>query len=171
MSQLKRDSHTPPNTNTMTSHPLAIKANGEFIGAVNQWSPEMSMDVNPVYEFGSFTGPYGGLFGQPYEMVPGNMTNLTIRVQRYDLYPLQMERAFGTTSLDMLSRDPGVPGQSGQFSLRERWSAPNAADGFIIVYDGCWFTNIGRTISSTDNRIINVNASIVFTSRRREPIG
>ena len=161
---------TPPNTRTQTSHPLVILANGVPIGAINQWAPEQNLAVEPVYEFGSFTGPFGGVFGAPYEQVPGNISNLQIRVQRYDLYSNQMERAFGTASLDMLSNDPGDPNVTGLFTLRERWVSPNAAERYAIQYEGCWFTNIGRTLQSTDNRIINVNATIVYTCRSRVQI-
>lgn len=158
---------TPPNTRTQTSHPLVILANGIPIGAINQWQPEMTLDVNPVFEFGSFTGPYGGSFGQPYEKVPGNLGGMTIRVQRYDIYSQQMERAFGTASLDMLSNDPGQSETTGLFTLRERWATPRQADRYAIQYEGCWFSNIGRTYSTTDNRIVNVNATIEYTCRTR----
>lgn len=158
---------TPPNTRTQTSHSLVILANGVPIGAVNQWQPDQSLDVNPVHEFGSFTGPFGGVFGQPYEMVPGNINGMTLRIQRYDIYTTQMERAFGTASLDMLSNDPGDPNVTGLFTLRERWAAPNAQNRYAIQYEGCWFTNIGRTLSTTDNRIVNVSAALVYTCRTR----
>lgn len=165
MTTVIRTNLTPPNTRTQTSHPLVILANGQPIGAINSWQPEQTMDVNPVHELGSFTGPFGGVFGQPYEMVPGNITGMTIRVDRYDLYSAQMERAFGTADLEMLSNDPGDPNVTGLFTLRERWISPQAR--YAIQYEGCWFTNIGRTISSTDNRIINVNASLVYTAKTR----
>ena len=162
---------TPPNTRTQTSHPLVILANGRAIGAINQWSPEQNLGVEPVYEIGSFTGPFGGVFGAPYEMVPGNISGMQIRVQRYDLFSEQMEAAFGTTSLDMLSNDPGDPNVTGLFTLRERWVSPRASERYAIQYEGCWFTNIGRQISATDNRIINVNATLVYTAKTRVQVG
>lgn len=159
----------PPNTRTQTSHSLVIVANGIPIGAVNQWNPDQTLATTPLFEFGSFTGPFGTDFGSPYETVPGNLSNMQIRVQRYDLYSAQMERAFGTRSLEMLTREVGDPNITGALTLRERWTAPNTQDRYAMLYEGCWFTNIGRTYSSTDSRIINVNATIVYTSRTRVP--
>lgn len=167
MASVIKTNLTPPNTRTQTSHPLVILANGIPIGAVNKWNPQQSIDVNPVHEFGSFTGPFGATYGAPYEMVPGNITNLTLSIDRYDIWTSQMERAFGTTSLDMLSNDAGDPNVTGLFTLREKWATPNAQDQYAIQYEGCWFTSIGRTLSTTDNRIINVNATLVYTCKTR----
>ena len=33
------------------------------------------------------------------------------------------------------------------------------------MYRGCWFTSLGRTLSSDDNRIVNVNATLVYTQK------
>ena len=167
MASVLKTNLTPPNTRTQTSHPLVILANGVPIGAVQKWSPDQSMNAEHVYELGSFTGPFGATFGTPYEAVPGNTTGMTISVDRYDLWTSQMERAFGTTSLDMLSNDPGDPNTTGLFTLRERWATPNNANRYAIQYEGCWFTKIGRTFSSTDNRIVNVSATIIYTCRTR----
>lgn len=167
MASVIKTNLTPPNTKTQTSHPLVILANGVPIGAIQQWNTDMQMGAEAVYEFGSFTGPFGSTFGTPYEHVPGNTTGLTIKVDRYDLWTSQMERAFGTTSLDMLSNDPGDPNTTGLFTLRERWAAPNQANRYAIQYEGCWFTNIGRTLTTTDSRVVKVSASLVYTCKTR----
>ena len=33
------------------------------------------------------------------------------------------------------------------------------------VYQKCWFSNLGRTIRSDDNRIVNVNATLMYTKK------
>lgn len=164
-----KSNHTPPNTRTQTSHALVIYANGVPIGAINQWNPDQTLGVTPVFEFGSFTGPFGTDFGSPYETIPGNLSNMQIRVQRYDLYTAQMERAFGTADLHMLTREVGDPQVTGALTLREKWAAPNQQDRYALIYEGCWFTNIGRTLQSTDNRIVNVSATIVYTYKSSVP--
>ena len=74
-----------------------------------------------------------------------------------------METVFGTRDLVMLTR------QSQPFDVVEVWKIPdNRASSLSderCVYRGCWFTNLGRTLSSEDNRIVNVSASLVFTQK------
>ncbi len=168
MSSVLRGPVQPPNTRTQTSHGLTIHANGIIIGTVNQWAPDQSLAITPVFEFGSVTGPFGNLYGTPYEQVPGNVSGMQIRVQRFDIYTAQMEEAFGTRDLVMLTADPGQTDVTGQLTLREEWRTPNNENDYNIIYDGCWFSNIGRTFQTTDNRIVNVNATIMYTSKRRE---
>lgn len=173
---------TFPRTYTQTSHALTIHAsNGDIIGAINQWQPEQTLATTAVYEFGNVTGPYaGGLgagtngflpYGAPYEHVPGNITGMTMRVQRYDVYTKAMEEAFGTADLQMLTNDPGMAsGGVGLFDVREQWQAPANISGskpYSIIYYGCWFTNIGRTHATSGDRITNVNASLVYTRKAR----
>lgn len=167
-----RGPNTPPNTITQTTHALTIHVAGAgtIIGAVNEWNTEQQMAVTQVHEFGSITGPYGTVFGAPYEKVPGNLSSMTIRARRYDIFTSQMETAFGTRDLSMLSNDPGLTdGSTGHLNLREQWIVPanSPSRGYAMVYNGCWFSSIGRTLSSTGDRLINVNATIEYTSRER----
>lgn len=141
-----------------------------MVGAINEWNPEQSLAVTAVYEFGQVTGPYGHEFGAPYEKVPGNIGGQTIAVRRYDIFSAQMEQAFGTTDLTMLSSDPGTAnGGTGQLDVRERWTTPGNANNYDDVYLGCWFSRIGRTLSTTNDRIVNVNATLEYTRRIRVP--
>lgn len=157
---------TPPNTRTQTSHAMTIHAKGSMIGAINEWNPEQTMGTTEVFEFGQVTGPYGHQFGTPYEKVPGNISGQTIRVRRYDIYTAQMESAFGTINLEMLSSDPGMAnGGTGHLDLRESWHTPGGANDYTVLYKGCWFSNIGRTHSTTGDRIVNVNATIEYTQK------
>lgn len=161
----------PPNTLTQTSHAVTIHSNrsGILIGAINQWNAEQSMATTPVYEFGSVTGPYGTIFGEPYERVPGNISGQTISIQRYDVYTSQMESAFGTARLDNLSSDPGMPnGGTGHLDIRDSWRSPDGSNNYSIIYCGAWFTRIGRTLTTSGDRLVNVNATLEYTHRMRQ---
>lgn len=156
----------PPQTTTTSNLGLAIKTNGQVIGATFEWSPTQQRTATPVYEFGFVTAGAGGAGqitgpGEPYEQVPGNVTGLTITLNRYDLYTAPMETAWGTADLTMLSKqDRALEVQ--EFTLRP----DNTADTWI--YKGCWFTQIGRRHSATTaDRIVMVNASLAFARRVR----
>jgi len=142
----------PPSTLTKTSHALTIKVNGEAIGLINGWNPTQSRTVTGIYEIGTDNS------GNPVEYMPGNATGLTISISRYDMYTKRMEEAFGTKDLVMLTR------QSEPFDVHEVWKTVDGKDERFI-YTGCWFTSLGRTIRSDDNRIINVNATLVYTKK------
>lgn len=114
--------------------------------------------------------------------MPGNITNLQVNISRYDTYVNRMERAFGTPDLVMLTR------QNQPFDVIERWVIPdpelvsqnrgliaagarnsNIPSPFTneerFLYRGCWFTSLGRTLRSDDNRIVNVSATLVYTRK------
>jgi len=148
----------PPTTLVRTSHSLTIKArpSGLVIGLINGWTPAISRTITPVYQIATFH--INTRSGDPIEQVPGNVTGLTLTVQRYDIYTQRMEQAFGTTDLIMLSR------QTEPFDVEETWQSP---DNIIerITYQGCWFSTIGRSYRSDGDRIINVNATLNYTRR------
>jgi hypothetical protein len=121
---------------------------------IQSWAPGQSRGITPVYEINVATS------GQPIENVPGNVGGLTIQVSRYDLYSKRMEAAFGTPDVEMLGD------QANPFQVLELWRFPdNTQEG--RVYAGCWFSNIGRTYSATDARLVMVNASISYVTRYR----
>lgn len=155
----------PPNTQAQLSHAITIRVNGIIIGAINSWNPRIDRTITELYELNGgspFSGADGNMGnGEPFEKVPGNVSGMTIEVQRYDLYTLQMEQAFGTPDLSMLST------QVSSFIVRETWVKPNNANNYFYEYRGCWFSNIGRTIQSTGDRIVNVNATLHYTRRER----
>lgn len=150
-----KNAYNPPNTLTRSSHSLTIYApNGQAIGMINGWSPTQSRTITPIYELNMDSS------GLPLENVPGNVTNLTITISRYDLWPSRMEQAFGTVDLTMLSNQ-----QSG-FTVREKWVAPSGQTEEWL-YEGCWFEQIGRQFKSDDNRIVNVNATLRYVHRTK----
>jgi hypothetical protein len=186
-----------PITRVRTTHALTIKANGHTIGLINGWSPTQGRTATPVFEVGTDNS------GNPTEIVPGNVSGLSVSINRFDAYVHRMEEAFGTPDLVMLTR------QNQPFDIIEVWKIPNLSGGYNnlirsgaftpsgaattvksdiygdipvgvqassdlptpfvdeerFVYSGCWFTSIGRTLRSDDNRIVNVNATIMYTKK------
>ena len=146
--------NNPPITTVRTSHAITIKTqSGITIGLIKQWNPVQNRDVNPVYEINQMTS------GDPIENIPGNMRNLTIRVQRYDLYNKPMETAFGTANLIFLS-DQNTP-----FQVQEIWRFPDGS-AEAWTYTGCWFNNIGKNYQSDDQRMVLVDAGLVYVRRQ-----
>lgn len=148
-----KNAFNPPETLTRTSHSLTIKVNGVTIGLISGWNPQQNRDVNPIYELNVETS------GLPLENIPGNVRNLTISINRFDLWVQRIEQAFGTVDLTMLSN------QQSPFTVQELWTKPGGGQE-VWEYTGCWFTNIGRNLRSDDNRIVNVNASLIYVYKR-----
>ena len=162
---------TPPQTITATNHGLVIRVSGLGlpVGAIHSWSPNMTRAIFEVYQFGDDVPQGKGLSlptgpGEPYEKVPGNVSGMTITVDRYDLFTNTMEQAFGTVDLSMLSK------QSSPFIIDEFINQP-AGGVRQNQYQGCWFSRIGRTHSATDDRIIKVNAELHYTRKITVSIG
>ena len=142
----------PPSTLVRTTHALTIKVGGEAIGLINGWNPGQARTVTPIYEVDISNS------GNPVECMPGNLTGLTININRYDIYPKRMEQVFGTPDLVMLTR------QAQPFDVFEVWTPPSGSEERFI-YGGCWFTSLGRQLRSDDTRIVNVNATLIYTSK------
>lgn len=146
--------YNPPDTLVRTSHSLTIRVNGVTIGLINGWNPQQNRQISPIYEINFETS------GLPLENVPGNVQNLTVAIQRYDIWPTRMEQAFGTVDLTMLSN------QQAPFAVQEIWTSPSGALE-IWQYEGCWFEQIGRQFRSDDTRIVNVNATLRYVYRTK----
>lgn len=152
-----------PNTTVRTSHSLTIRANNQDIGLINSWNPTQQRTITAAYQIGTFVGNVAS--GEPVEKVPGNVTGMTVAIQRYDIYVKKMEDAFGTADLIMLSN------QLSPFSVVERWSYPDSAGALagsseMIEYIGCWFSSLGRNFRSDGDRIVNVNGTLEYTRKR-----
>lgn len=144
----------PPTTIARTSHSLTILGpDGTAIGLIQNWGPNMSRAVTPIYELNADTS------GRPVENIPGNLQGLTMNVTRFDIWNRRMEQVFGSVDLYMLSN------QKAPFSVRERWVwSDNSIE--IWEYAGCYFTSLGRTISATDQRTVLVNSNITYLFKR-----
>ena len=154
---------TTPYTATRSDHAMTIQCDGAIIGHIQEWTPQQSLTVTPVYQIGN--DPNGVPSGSVMENVPGNISGLTIGITRYDLYTLRMEKIWGTGfSIEMLT-DQFKP-----FTVVEKWvGISNVAEGTPFTekwaYTGCWFTSLGRTHSSQGDRITKVNASITYAKK------
>lgn len=143
-----------PNTVARTSHAITITTvDGQTIGMIKEWQPALQRDVTPIYEINAATS------GDPVENVPGNAKGMQIRVRRYDLYTKRMEEAFGSMAIFWITD------QDNPIQVREAWKFPDNSTE-VWVYDGCWFQNIGRNFSSEDQRLVLVDATLVYLKRR-----
>lgn len=150
-----------PNTRAQLSHAMVIRVNGITLGALNEWNPRINRTLTDLYEFGQVTGPYAQNPGEPFEVVPGNVSGMQIDVRRWDLYTEQIETAFTgeTVDITMLSN------QFDAFGLREVWASPGTANNFARLYGGCWWQDVGRNIDAKGDRTINVGGTIRYTRR------
>jgi hypothetical protein len=150
---------TFPNTTTATSHGITIRvktgsytnANDTVIGMIQTWAPAQSRAAGAIYELNASGS------GEVYEQVPGNLGGLTISVTRYDLFKSRMETVWGF-NMKMLTD------QNNPIEIRERFRHPDGTHE-IDAYMGCWFTSLGRNLGAQGDRLINVNATLVYTDK------
>lgn len=150
----------PPVTKAVSSHGLVVRANGQPIGGIHQWAPRMARGATHVYEFGQATDANAGS-GEPFDVVPGNVTGLEITIGRYDIYKARFERVFGSQDLVMLTN------QTIPIDFVEVQFSPDGTLNETFNYIGAWFTNLGKTFATTDNRLVMVNGSAAFQLKRR----
>lgn len=153
-----------PSTSTITSFGLVILAQGDIVGAITSWSVDQQRGAKAVFELGSplTTNRFDVAAdpGEPFEIVPGNITGTTISIRRYDIYTKRFESAFKTRDLYMLTR------QNQPVTFREAWSTPGGTLDFGYTLYGAWFTRLGREMSAEGDRIVMVNGSAMYTRRR-----
>lgn len=149
----------PPNTVAQLSHAMVIKARGITLGALNEWNPRINRTLTDLYEFGPVTGEFAQNPGEPFEVVPGNVSGMQVDVRRWDLYSEQLETVFGTPDITMLSN------QFSSFGMREAWTTPATQQNYARLYGGCWFQDIGRSIDAKGDRTINAGGTIRYTRR------
>jgi len=140
-----------PNTRVANQHIISIRFRGVTIGLIQRWSPRQQRDMTPIYELNSATS------GRRVDVVPGNVSQLQMDVQRYDLFTRRMHEAFGFPAAAIHLSDHVNP-----FDVQEIWQLPS---GLIIgtVYAGCWFSQIGREFSATGERVILATGVIEVT--------
>jgi hypothetical protein len=144
-----------PNTATRTDHALSIRVDGVTIGHIQEWTPSMGRTVTPVYELNSATT------GEVIENVPGNISGLSITVNRFDLFSKKMEEVWGRNfNIQMLTD------QTNPITIQEKWLNPSSAPE-IWIYTGCWFTSLGRTASATADRITKANGAMMYVKKYR----
>ena len=151
----------PPLTQTASSHSIIIKnSSGLKIGRIQSWSPNMARTVDTLFEV------QGNATGEPIERVPQVQTSNSISVQRYELYSTHIGEAFGVKLIGDNDDLFTLILQKNAIHIRELWRDPfGGMRGYAYV--NCWFSNIGQTISATDDRIIKASATVEFTRKVR----
>ncbi len=157
--------HRTPYTATRSDHAMTIQCEGTVIGHIQEWTPQQSLTVTPVYQIGPTKE--GIPSGSVVENCPGNISGLTIGINRYDLYLDRMETIWGPGFYIEMLTDQFKP-----FTVTEKWlSITNVAEGTTSTekwqYTGCWFTSLGRTHSAQGDRITKVNASIMYAKKEK----
>jgi len=163
----------PPLTQTASSHSITIRTDqGIKVGRIQSWSPSMSRQIDTIFEV------QANNTGEPVERVPQIQGGNRISVERYELYNSHIGEAFGVITVNNGSSTPAETGSSNQldlvnltrqikpFNVREVWGDP-FGDIRAYIYAGCWFSDLGITISATDDRIIKARATLEFTRRIR----
>jgi hypothetical protein len=144
-----------PITATRSDHALTIRVGGLTIGRIQEWTPQQNRTITPVYELNSATS------GEVVENVPGNIGGLTITVNRLDLFISKMEQAWGPNFNILMLTDQTTP-----LEIIERWDNPDGSSE-TWRYSGCWFSSLGRTHSASGDRIVKVNASLMYVRKDR----
>ena len=143
-----------PYTGIRTSHAISIRVGSTTIGQIQTWAPTQSRTITPAYELRSESS------GEVTENVPGNITGLTIQVSRYDLFTSKMEEVWGTSKALWMLSSQLIP-----LTVEEKWSNPNnVVEKF--VYEGCWFSQLGRNMQAQGDRIVLVNATLAYVKCR-----
>jgi hypothetical protein len=146
-----------PKTSIRASHAVTIRtSDGTTIGLIQSWAPNQARPTTAVYQLNASDGKVPP--GEIYERVPMNITGTTINVNRVDLYNLRMENAWGKnfSAIKMLTD------QNNPLEIRELWSNPNDGSKTTLVYQGCWFTSLGRNLPADGDKVVRVNAAIDY---------
>jgi len=152
-------SKTIPQTATRTDHSITIRVGSKIIGMIQDWNPSQARTITPSYEINAASP------GVVYENIPGIATGLTISVTRIDLFKSRMEHAWGKDfNITMLTD------QHNPLSIMEWWDNPGGIyrDGGNIevwIYDGVFFSSLGRSHSANGDRIVRANVSLVYKRR------
>ena len=142
-----------PVTKVRTSHAVTIRVSSTIIGYIQSWAPNQARPTTPVYQLDASTA------GLILERAPMNITGTTINVTRVDLYNSRMEEAWGPgfNAIKMLTD------QVNSLTIYEKWSNPDGSS-HTQVYEGCWFTSLGRNLPADGDKIVRVNAAIDYVS-------
>lgn len=152
-------STSPPLTQTASSHSVSIKTDkGIKIGRIQSWAPQLARTVDTLYEVHKYNR------GEPIERVPQAQTGNSISIERYELYTYHLGQAFGVPLLGDNTDLSNLTLQLKPINVREIWRDPYGGTRAYMYY-GCWFSNLGITISANDDRIIKCRATLEFTRK------
>lgn len=154
---LFRPTGAVPDTRVRLTHALTLKIGTRVIGAVHKLAPTMrrAVDREPEVDVNG-VGLYAAIIPQ---MMDGD-----VRLSRYDLYLSLLEDVVGTREIVVLTD------QSVGLILRETWRGPaGVGGGGVRMYDylDCYFTDLGRSLDASGDRVSGVDATLAFRTRRR----
>lgn len=185
-----------PNTRTRLSHALTIRAAGRTIGAVHSISPSQSRTVDQEFEveanskgmpidlvpqtvdkrelrvsrYDLYTSIMEEVFGN-YEII-----NLCDQYRPFTLREVWSSRLPGSNAVNFLNSAPTLIGQPfGQVTNPLASLPPLARSALSFAgsdrrqyeYNGCWFQDIGRQIDAKGDRVISVEATIMYFQKNR----
>jgi len=143
---------TIPNTAIRASHAVTISVDGVVVGLIQSWAPNQARPTTAVYSLEADRA------GEIIERVPMNITGTTINVNRVDFYALRMEQAWGPNFNIVMLTDRANP-----LDIKEAWKNPDGSS-HVGVYEGCWFTSLGRNLPADGDKVVRVNAAIDYTN-------
>jgi len=156
---LLRGGRGTPNTRARMSHGYTLRtAKGTPIGGVFATQVRQGLTIDTEWEIDV------NAHGEPADMITQDLGERTFSIDRWDLNVRIMEEIFGTAELQMLTD------QTNGFKLREIFRAPAGilgGGGRQYEYLNCKFTNLGRQQDATGDRVVRVNAELIWFGRRR----
>lgn len=150
------DFNAAKSTTTKTYHGISIVVNGNIIGRIQNWNPQMyNREGSHVYELSNLT------FGRPVDYVPGVNRQYTISCSRAEVWNEELEIALGYEGIWSDLIDQTKPFEVVEYLIRgnDIYKA--------ITYSGCWFTSKNyNDFSAEDIPKIIVSAEISFVGRQ-----
>ena len=145
---------------TMSYHGTSIVVNGNIIGRISSWQPNVTRQGKLVYEVSHVT------WGRPVDYVPGISEGYTISVGRTEVWNEEFEVALGLTTAGNPFND--LSDQTRPFTIYEYIF--KGKDLYRVwVYLGCWFKSKNLTaVTNEGDGIVAVDgAEIAFVSKNR----
>ena len=144
---------------------LGLKSEG-FSKGIDNVKKETNMFADGMKKLG---GMIAGVFA--VGAIKNFISNIINVSSEFEKYGALLTNTLGSerqarTDMQMLSD------QNNFFLVTERWVYPNFPGGVsggseVWQYTGCWFSNIGRNYRSDGDRIVNVNATLMYVRRNK----
>lgn len=145
----------PGSPATKTYHGVVIVVNGNVVGRIQNWNPQMyTREGSHVYELNNLT------FGRPVDYVPSINTGYTISASRTEVWYEEFEIALGYPAVwaDLIDQDQPFACEEYIFrgqTVYRSW-----------LYRGCWFQDKNQdAFDAQGDAKVKVNATINFVSR------
>lgn len=142
--------------NTMSYHGLSIAVNDNIIGRINSWNPQLgSLAAEHLYELNGKTA------GLPVDLVPGNLSGMSISFTRNEVWGQETEQTFGEPLWDDLGH------QTKPHKVEEHLM--KGQDPYRVWdYLGCLFTEKSpEGFTAQGNFVVSTSATLMYVTRRR----